>query len=164
MSNQPDIDIWEFVDCSKCHLRFSSDSGAPPQVPFWLTECAHVLCNNHLSEFYIRDQDIRIDIHAILDPDQSCAHCGTQNIQLLPLQRDVSISPFLICISPQDELFKMEPPMSDWFRSIPLSLDALASAAKVFVHIRLTSSKLLNKPIRAVSTGNICSSTPVLQD
>ena len=48
-SSPTDIDIWEFVTCSKCHLAFSSDPSAPPQVPFWLTECGHVICNLHLS-------------------------------------------------------------------------------------------------------------------
>lgn len=50
MSNpQAEFDIWEFVSCAKCHLPFSADPAAPPLVPFWLTSCGHVLCNNHLS-------------------------------------------------------------------------------------------------------------------
>ncbi|KAI0029382.1 hypothetical protein K488DRAFT_56498 [Vararia minispora EC-137] len=86
-------DIWEFVSCSCCHLPFSPDGRAPP-VPFWLTECGHILCNNHLT------------------PDQACTACGSKPVQMVPLQRE------------------LEPPLSDWFRSLPYSLDALAQAAK----------------------------------
>lgn len=48
-NEQPEFDFWEFVACARCHLPFSADSGAQPPVPFWVTECGHVLCNNHLS-------------------------------------------------------------------------------------------------------------------
>ncbi|KAJ7581218.1 hypothetical protein C8J56DRAFT_259929 [Mycena floridula] len=67
--NQPEFDFWEFVDCAKCRLPFASESGAT--VPFWLTECGHVVCNSHLNA------------------DQSCAQCGSPGIQLVPLQRDM---------------------------------------------------------------------------
>ncbi|KAJ7109504.1 hypothetical protein C8R44DRAFT_679714 [Mycena epipterygia] len=87
-----EFDFWEFVSCSRCQLPFASDSGAT--VPFWLTECGHVVCNTHLNI------------------DQSCAQCGMAGIQLVPLQRE------------------MEAPMSEWFRSIPHALDAVAYAAK----------------------------------
>ncbi|KAJ7685320.1 hypothetical protein DFH06DRAFT_1158124 [Mycena polygramma] len=87
-----EFDFWEFVSCARCQLPFASDSGAT--IPFWLTECGHVVCNTHLSA------------------DQSCAQCGMTGIQLVPLQRE------------------MEAPMSDWFRSIPHALDAVAYAAK----------------------------------
>ena len=43
-----DFDFWDFVACAKCQLPFSSNSGGT--VPFWLTECGHVICNTHLSE------------------------------------------------------------------------------------------------------------------
>jgi hypothetical protein len=46
-SDQSDFDFWEFVSCAKCQLSFSLDAGAT--VPFWLTQCGHVICNNHLS-------------------------------------------------------------------------------------------------------------------
>ncbi|KAF9818931.1 hypothetical protein IEO21_02469 [Rhodonia placenta] len=88
-----ELDFWEFVNCSRCHLPFATDSGTPP-VPFWLTECGHVLCNNHLNA------------------DQSCAQCGSQGIQLIPLQRE------------------MDAPMSDWFQSVTVSLDAVAYATR----------------------------------
>jgi len=44
-------DFWEAVTCAKCHLRFVPDAGGPPLVPFWITECGHILCNNHLSGY-----------------------------------------------------------------------------------------------------------------
>lgn len=49
-SSPNDPDIWEFVSCSKCYLPFLSGPSALPQVPFWLTECGHVICNIHLSK------------------------------------------------------------------------------------------------------------------
>ncbi|KAI0273334.1 hypothetical protein BC834DRAFT_816923 [Gloeopeniophorella convolvens] len=70
-SSRAEPDIWEFVTCSKCHLPFSLDPAAPPQVPFWLTECGHVICNLHLNA------------------DQSCCECGAQRIQMIPLQREL---------------------------------------------------------------------------
>ncbi|KAH9842764.1 uncharacterized protein C8Q71DRAFT_219512 [Rhodofomes roseus] len=95
MSNisQPELDFWEFVNCARCHLPFETDAGTPP-VPFWLTECGHVVCNNHLNA------------------DQTCAQCGAQGIQLMPLQRD------------------LEAPMSDWFRSVPQALDSVAFSTR----------------------------------
>ena len=52
-SQHPDFDFWDFVHCALCRLPFTPEPGAPPQVPFWITECGHVVCNNHLSErFY----------------------------------------------------------------------------------------------------------------
>ncbi|KAG1754590.1 hypothetical protein EDB19DRAFT_1667210 [Suillus lakei] len=90
---EAEFDFWDFVNCSICQLPFTSSDRGPP-VPFWITECGHVLCNNHLK------------------PDQSCARCNAQNIQLVPLHRD------------------LEPPMSDWFRPLPYSLDSIANAVK----------------------------------
>ncbi|KAJ7510001.1 hypothetical protein B0H11DRAFT_1170252 [Mycena galericulata] len=65
----PEFDFWEFVSCSRCQLPFASESGAT--VPFWLTECGHVVCNTHLNA------------------DQSCAQCGMAGIQLVPLQQEM---------------------------------------------------------------------------
>lgn len=45
---RPEFDFWEFVTCARCHLPYASDSGVPG-IPFWLTECGHIVCNNHLS-------------------------------------------------------------------------------------------------------------------
>ncbi|KZT68125.1 hypothetical protein DAEQUDRAFT_340492 [Daedalea quercina L-15889] len=89
----PELDFWEFVSCSRCHLPFETEAGTPP-VPFWLTECGHVVCNNHLNA------------------DQTCAQCGVQGIQLVPLQKD------------------LEAPMSEWFRSVPQALDSVAYATR----------------------------------
>ncbi|KAF9564388.1 hypothetical protein CPC08DRAFT_631306 [Agrocybe pediades] len=89
----PDFDFWEFVCCSRCRMPFGLENGSAT-VPFWLTECGHIICNNHLS------------------PDRVCCQCGAQDIQLAPLSR------------------QMDAPMSEWFQSIPLSLDAIAYAAK----------------------------------
>ncbi|GJE95162.1 RING-type domain-containing protein [Phanerochaete sordida] len=68
---QQDFDFWDYVTCSRCHLSFTPDNGGPPPVPFWVTECGHVVCNNHLRT------------------DQSCAKCGQRDIQVAPLQRDM---------------------------------------------------------------------------
>lgn len=50
---QREFDIWEFVNCSKCHLQFSPDGVSGPSVPFWLTECGHIICNTHLSTYSV---------------------------------------------------------------------------------------------------------------
>ena len=43
------FDFWEFVACGTCQLPFISTSTSGPTIPFWLTECGHIVCNNHLS-------------------------------------------------------------------------------------------------------------------
>ncbi|KAF9053811.1 hypothetical protein BDZ89DRAFT_1125523 [Hymenopellis radicata] len=65
----PEFDFWEFVNCARCQLPFFSPSGAT--IPFWLTECGHIVCNNHLNA------------------DQSCAVCASPGIQLVPLQQEM---------------------------------------------------------------------------
>ncbi|KAI0647020.1 hypothetical protein C8Q79DRAFT_600047 [Trametes meyenii] len=85
-----DFDFWEFVCCGLCHLDFVKESGTLSSVPFWLTNCGHVVCNSHLNA------------------DQSCTVCGTANIQLIPLQQE------------------LEPPMADWFSSLPTAFDTIA--------------------------------------
>ncbi|CAA7271538.1 unnamed protein product [Cyclocybe aegerita] len=67
---QPDFDFWDFVCCAKCRMPFALDNGSAT-IPFWLTECGHIICNSHLN------------------PDQSCSQCGAQDIQLAPLQREM---------------------------------------------------------------------------
>ncbi|VDC06604.1 unnamed protein product [Peniophora sp. CBMAI 1063] len=64
-------EIWEFVSCAKCHLPYSSDGHGPPSVPFWLTDCGHVICNNHIQA------------------DRSCVKCGVTDIEMVPLQREM---------------------------------------------------------------------------
>ena len=46
---KPEYNFWDYANCTRCHLSYTSDVSGP-QVPFWLTECSHVLCNNHLSQ------------------------------------------------------------------------------------------------------------------
>ncbi|PPQ84321.1 hypothetical protein CVT25_011595 [Psilocybe cyanescens] len=70
IADQPEFDFWEFVCCTKCRMPFSLENGSAT-IPFWLTECGHVVCNNHLNR------------------DQSCCQCGAQDIQLAPLQRQM---------------------------------------------------------------------------
>ena len=80
-----EFDFWDFVECSKCHLPFITDSG--PAIPFWLTDCGHIICNSHLSQSKRVVQQISNSM--ISDPDQSC-HCGSTDIQVIPLQHDAS--------------------------------------------------------------------------
>ncbi|KAI0831273.1 hypothetical protein BC628DRAFT_1353020 [Trametes gibbosa] len=89
-----DFDFWEFVNCGVCHLEFVKESGALSSLPFWLSECGHVICNAHLNA------------------DQSCAACGTPGVQFMPLQKE------------------LEPPMANWFNSVPTSLDTVAYALR----------------------------------
>ncbi|KLO11863.1 hypothetical protein SCHPADRAFT_905640 [Schizopora paradoxa] len=70
-AQEPTFDFWEFVACSKCNLPFVSDGNGQPSVPFWLTECCHVVCNSHLNA------------------DQSCPVCQAPGIELMPLQKDL---------------------------------------------------------------------------
>ncbi|KAI0699700.1 hypothetical protein BC835DRAFT_1330339 [Cytidiella melzeri] len=67
-TTQDDFDFWEFVTCACCYLKFAPEDTSRSSVPFWLTECGHVLCNNHLKT------------------DQSCAKCGQRDIQVSALQ------------------------------------------------------------------------------
>ncbi|KAF8478424.1 hypothetical protein DFH94DRAFT_55799 [Russula ochroleuca] len=110
-SSPTDLDIWEFVTCSKCHLPFSPGPSAPPQVPFWLTECGHVICNLHLNA------------------DQSCCECGAQRIQMIPLQRE------------------LDPPMSDWFCSVPHAMDTLSYSMKFQQDMLTSLIRFLRKKI-----------------
>lgn len=48
--DQDTSDFWEFVACAKCRMPFALESGVAT-VPFWLTECGHVMCNNHISSW-----------------------------------------------------------------------------------------------------------------
>ena len=44
-----DFDYLEFAHCGACMAEYLPlGEGAPPQ-PFWLTDCGHILCNQHLS-------------------------------------------------------------------------------------------------------------------
>lgn len=48
-TQESEFDIWDFMTCAKCNLPFASDGVNQPSVPFWLTNCGHVICNSHLS-------------------------------------------------------------------------------------------------------------------
>src|ERR1700761_4743482 len=52
-----DLSYWHLVHCGVCCYPFlnPSDPNLPPRIPFWLTECGHVICNNHLSNETFRD-------------------------------------------------------------------------------------------------------------
>ncbi|KZV85577.1 hypothetical protein EXIGLDRAFT_253818 [Exidia glandulosa HHB12029] len=68
-----DESIWPYIHCGVCHYLFQRqrDPSAPPSVPFWLTECGHVVCNAHLH------------------PEKLCAQCGAQNIEVVSLQQQL---------------------------------------------------------------------------
>ncbi|KAK7467248.1 hypothetical protein VKT23_004305 [Stygiomarasmius scandens] len=78
-----EFDFWEFVACAKCQLPFASGS----TVPFWLTECGHTVCNNHLNA------------------DQSCSVCASPDIQVIPLQQEMD--------APMSEWFRSVPHILD---------------------------------------------------
>ncbi|KAF9265461.1 hypothetical protein L218DRAFT_997428 [Marasmius fiardii PR-910] len=108
---QTEFDFWEFVTCSKCQLSFLSGPDTVGNVPFWLTECGHIMCNNHISPssvFLVFPPNVQMT----LESDQSCAQCGAKGVEFLPLQREP------------------DPPMSEWFRSVPHMLDSVTYAAK----------------------------------
>ncbi|KAI1795905.1 hypothetical protein LXA43DRAFT_990016 [Ganoderma leucocontextum] len=71
ISAPPEFNFWEFVSCGICQLEYIDESGALSNVPFWLTECGHVVCNKHLNA------------------DQSCAECGSTGIHVLAMARDL---------------------------------------------------------------------------
>lgn len=66
-----DVDIWEFTHCDHCMLPFEQSSSEQSRVPFWLTECGHVLCNSHIST------------------SRTCMKCGSTNVSVFPLQKDL---------------------------------------------------------------------------
>ncbi|KAF8610522.1 hypothetical protein BDV93DRAFT_463498 [Ceratobasidium sp. AG-I] len=96
-SASSDPGIWEYVHCSVCMVLFLPPNrpDPAPDIPFWLTECGHIVCNNHLKA------------------DQSCASCGATNVDIVPLQRNMSA------------------PLSEWFRPLSESYDTLTMASRV---------------------------------
>ncbi len=129
-SSLTDLDIWEFVSCSKCHLPFSSDPSAPPQVPFWLTECGHVICNLHLSMSPLYNRCSCKSTEYTSDADQSCCECGAQGIQMIPLQREVCFLHFAAVPISETDFRQLDPPMSNWFCSAPHALDTISYSIK----------------------------------
>ncbi|PAV24015.1 zinc-RING finger [Pyrrhoderma noxium] len=69
--NPQDFNIWEFVTCAICQTTFLPNGASVPTIPFWITECGHVLCNSHLNA------------------DKSCTYCNAQRIELMPLQKEM---------------------------------------------------------------------------
>ncbi|KAG8738436.1 hypothetical protein FRC12_016759, partial [Ceratobasidium sp. 428] len=69
--------IWNYVHCSVCMVLFLPPNrpNPVPDMPFWVTDCGHVICNNDLKA------------------DQSCSACGTTGITCVPLQQHNMPSP-----------------------------------------------------------------------
>ena len=87
-ASSSDFDFWEFVNCGQCQLPFSLGA----TIPFWLTECGHVICNNHLSTCCCAVTTYLTNC-LLKDVDQSCNQCGAQGVQLVPLQHEVRLPP-----------------------------------------------------------------------
>ncbi|KAG8966250.1 hypothetical protein FRC03_012261 [Tulasnella sp. 419] len=88
------FDFWDFVYCSQCMLPYLSEGQSQPTVPFWATECGHVLCNRHLN------------------PDRSCPSCGSPNVAVSPLQKD------------------MPSPINSWFQPVPQALEGITATVR----------------------------------
>lgn len=93
ISAASELDFWEFVNCGICHLEFVKENGTLSSVPFWLTECGHVVCNSHISAWLlVSAPKARGGLPSYFkDPDHSCSECGSQGVQLMPLAREVSL-------------------------------------------------------------------------
>ncbi|KAH9951237.1 hypothetical protein B0H21DRAFT_271215 [Amylocystis lapponica] len=116
----PEFDFWEFVSCAKCHLPFVTEQGVSPQIPFWLTECGHVVCNSHLNS------------------DQSCTQCGQRGIQLMPLQLEMD--------APMADWFRSVPLALDTLTfSIRIQMETLASLVRHYKGKCLQQRSLLDR-------------------
>jgi hypothetical protein len=66
---RPVFDVWEFVSCGICHIPYGNPAGGQSSNVFWLTDCGHILCNNHLSPLTPRIRIRRLifasDIHRL---------------------------------------------------------------------------------------------------
>lgn len=82
----------------------------------------------------------------------------------MPLQRDVRISTgsLSVCANPP----QMDPPMSDWFRSVSLALDTVAYATRVgkyfFVPVYINEHSHDTSLLHTVSDGYVSISGPIL--
>ena len=65
--------VW--VNCSKCHKPYSSNSETE-NGKFWLTSCAHIVCSKHCN-----------------GSTTVCPVCGTERVSVLPLDDDSSKLP-----------------------------------------------------------------------
>ncbi|CDO92165.1 unnamed protein product [Kluyveromyces dobzhanskii CBS 2104] len=72
----PPVDLNQvWVNCSKCHKPYGDVQGAR-NGKFWLTSCAHILCDGHYHEGIV-----------------VCPVCGMDRISVLPLDGDSSKLP-----------------------------------------------------------------------
>ena len=130
--DRSEFDFWEFVSCSKCRMPFALDNGLAT-IPFWLTECGHVICNNHLSLSSI------ISLYRFVDFEQGGvlvnARSWSELLSMRNARHPSSTSPTTGSLAwitgAVSHNYQMDPPMSEWFQSIPRSLDSIAYAAKV---------------------------------
>jgi hypothetical protein len=104
-AQQPEFDFWEFVNCAKCHLPFSVDSTTSPQIPFWLTDCSHVVCNNHLSEYLASSRPAESHVSAqtaikvariVVNKESYWYHCSTRHAIHISLSNNSFIPSELI--------------------------------------------------------------------
>ncbi|KZT52682.1 hypothetical protein CALCODRAFT_79375 [Calocera cornea HHB12733] len=109
----PAARLWPLIHCNVCLLPFfpHNNPSNPPPVPFWMTECGHVICNAHLRS------------------DQTCAFCNAASARPVPLQAHVRL-PFRAVI----HLLKSDQTdphsLTSWHLFIPQALSQLASAAQ----------------------------------
>jgi len=61
--------------------------------------------------------DPKLSIPTDVDPDQSCSQCGSQDIQLAPLQREVGLNNWMY--SPDTNLRRWRPPCLTGFTLYP---------------------------------------------
>lgn len=103
--------------CQLCRLPFSLRN-QPKRTPCcaFLAHRVRPCCMQQSPQYgpgYERLSDFIWIFTLHTGPDRSCAKCGDHGIELIPLQRN------------------MDPPMSDWFRSLPHAIDSIANAVKV---------------------------------
>lgn len=128
-----EFDFWEFVNCGICHLEFVKDTGALSSVPFWLTSCGHVVCNSHISESPADCFAPRAGYRPPFlfeGPDQTCGECGSPDTQLMPLAREVR-RPLYFRPRFRTHVRQMEPPIANWFQSVPTAFDAVGYTLRV---------------------------------
>ncbi|PVG00294.1 hypothetical protein CPB86DRAFT_237752 [Serendipita vermifera] len=115
--------IWEYVHCGVCLLPFVNprNPNAPPPVPFWLTECSHVVCNNHLNV------------------DQTCRQCKTgEPVELMPLQRELP--------DPMGRWFQNMPTaLEDMIGSVKFQHETMANLIRFYKSKCLSQKELIDR-------------------
>ena len=82
------------------------------------------------SQYVAAVQTVFIQVkRSVSDADQSCCECGAQRIQMIPLQREVCLLHFAALPVPEI-LQKLDPPMSNWFCSVPHAMDTISYSIK----------------------------------